>query len=198
MGSVLHPTLMYGSESWVWQKKNERSIKVVEMRSLRSMYYGVSRKGRCRDSDVGERCGLKEDVVTKVESWVSSFFGFMAIVYFNWRITRHPGTTTWVVLDFYRIKHPGGNFSGLWAKEPIKFAASGSSDTMYYSYARQLRAAKTVARCSNSIPSLYTCWFSRRTLRPEGGAPVCFGKITDTHFGSFSILPRYAGLRAGY
>ncbi|GBP12987.1 hypothetical protein EVAR_79323_1 [Eumeta japonica] len=72
---VLNPTLMCGSESWVWQKKNERSIEVVEMRSLRSMYYGVSRKGRCRDSDVGERCGLKEDVVTRVERGMLRRFG---------------------------------------------------------------------------------------------------------------------------
>ncbi|GBP89869.1 hypothetical protein EVAR_65758_1 [Eumeta japonica] len=36
------------------------------MRSLRTMC-GVSRKGRCRNSDVRERCGLKEGVVTRVE-----------------------------------------------------------------------------------------------------------------------------------
>ncbi|GBP46351.1 hypothetical protein EVAR_39729_1 [Eumeta japonica] len=36
------------------------------MRSLRSMC-AVSRKDRRRNSDVIERCGLKEDVVTRVE-----------------------------------------------------------------------------------------------------------------------------------
>ncbi|GBP04999.1 hypothetical protein EVAR_3354_1 [Eumeta japonica] len=36
------------------------------MRSLRSMYE-VTRKDRCRDSDGRERCGLKEDVVTRVD-----------------------------------------------------------------------------------------------------------------------------------
>ncbi|GBP81485.1 hypothetical protein EVAR_86166_1 [Eumeta japonica] len=36
------------------------------MRSLRSMC-GVSWKDRCRNSDVRERCDLKEDVVTRVE-----------------------------------------------------------------------------------------------------------------------------------
>ncbi|CAK1597415.1 unnamed protein product [Parnassius mnemosyne] len=35
--AVLVPTLMYGSESWVWQKKHESRINAVEMRSLRSM-----------------------------------------------------------------------------------------------------------------------------------------------------------------
>ncbi|GBP73886.1 hypothetical protein EVAR_82715_1 [Eumeta japonica] len=51
---VLIPTLMYGSESWVWQTNNESRINAVEMRSLRSMC-GVSRKDICRNSDVRER-----------------------------------------------------------------------------------------------------------------------------------------------
>ncbi|GBP11099.1 hypothetical protein EVAR_79759_1 [Eumeta japonica] len=36
------------------------------MRSLRPMC-GMSRKDRCKNSDVRQRCGLKEDVVTKAE-----------------------------------------------------------------------------------------------------------------------------------
>ncbi|GBP13100.1 hypothetical protein EVAR_93069_1 [Eumeta japonica] len=45
------------------------------MRSLRSMC-GVSHKDRCRNSDVRERCGLKEDVVTRVErAFGQSAFG---------------------------------------------------------------------------------------------------------------------------
>ncbi|GBP73243.1 hypothetical protein EVAR_55009_1 [Eumeta japonica] len=62
---VLFPMLMYGIESWVWQKKNESRINAVKMQSLRSM--GESRKDRYRNSDVRERCGLKVDVVTRVE-----------------------------------------------------------------------------------------------------------------------------------
>ncbi|GBP69668.1 hypothetical protein EVAR_49920_1 [Eumeta japonica] len=54
---VLIPTLVYGSESWVWRKKNESRIDMVEMRSLRNMC-GVSLKDSCRNSDVGERCDL--------------------------------------------------------------------------------------------------------------------------------------------
>jgi hypothetical protein len=34
---VLLPTLMYGSESWVWQKKHTSRVNAVEMRALRSM-----------------------------------------------------------------------------------------------------------------------------------------------------------------
>ncbi|GBP67384.1 hypothetical protein EVAR_43667_1 [Eumeta japonica] len=57
---------MNGSESWVRQKKSESRISAVEMRSLRSMC-GVFRKDRCRNSDVRERCGLKDDVEARVE-----------------------------------------------------------------------------------------------------------------------------------
>ncbi|GBP88118.1 hypothetical protein EVAR_63926_1 [Eumeta japonica] len=58
------------SNTWVvclqMMKKNESRINAVEMRSLRSMC-GVSRKDRCRNSDVRKRSSLKEDIETKVE-----------------------------------------------------------------------------------------------------------------------------------
>ncbi|GBP68390.1 hypothetical protein EVAR_38626_1 [Eumeta japonica] len=57
---------MYGSKSWVRHKKNKSRIDAVEMRSLRSMS-GVSQKDSRGNRDVGERCGLKEDVLTRVE-----------------------------------------------------------------------------------------------------------------------------------
>ncbi|GBP56771.1 hypothetical protein EVAR_91423_1 [Eumeta japonica] len=46
------------------------------MRSLRSKCE-VCRKDRCRNSDVTERCGLKEDVVTRVEGDMSRWFGHL-------------------------------------------------------------------------------------------------------------------------
>ncbi|GBP71598.1 hypothetical protein EVAR_10811_1 [Eumeta japonica] len=46
------------------------------MRLLHSMC-GVSRNDRCRNSDVGERCGLKEDVVTGVERGMLRWFGHL-------------------------------------------------------------------------------------------------------------------------
>ncbi|GBP51000.1 hypothetical protein EVAR_37157_1 [Eumeta japonica] len=58
---------MYGGDSWVWQKKDESRISAVEIRLLRSTCE-VSRKDRCRNSHVRDRCGLKEDVVTRVET----------------------------------------------------------------------------------------------------------------------------------
>ncbi|GBP52205.1 hypothetical protein EVAR_87590_1 [Eumeta japonica] len=63
---VLILTLMSGIESCVWWKKNESGINAVEMRSLRNMC-GVFQKGRCRNSAARERCGLKEDVMIRVE-----------------------------------------------------------------------------------------------------------------------------------
>ncbi|GBP91684.1 hypothetical protein EVAR_100264_1 [Eumeta japonica] len=58
------------------QKKSESRINAVEMRSLRSMC-GVSRKDKCKNSDVRERCGLKADVVTRVERGVLRWFGHL-------------------------------------------------------------------------------------------------------------------------
>ncbi|GBP67906.1 hypothetical protein EVAR_38374_1 [Eumeta japonica] len=68
--------LTYGRESWVWQKKNESRINVVEMRSLRRMY-GVFWKDRYRNSIVKERCGLQEDVVIRVERGILRWFGHL-------------------------------------------------------------------------------------------------------------------------
>ncbi|GBP82390.1 hypothetical protein EVAR_49699_1 [Eumeta japonica] len=61
---------MYGTESWVWQKKNENRINVVVMRSQRSMC-GVSLENRSGIRDVREKCGLKEDLVSTVEKGMS-------------------------------------------------------------------------------------------------------------------------------
>ncbi|KAG7300726.1 hypothetical protein JYU34_015052 [Plutella xylostella] len=73
-GGVLVPTLMYGSESWVWQKKNESRVNAVEMRSLRSMC-GLKLNDRIRNSIIRERVGVKEDVVTKIEKGMLRWFG---------------------------------------------------------------------------------------------------------------------------
>ncbi|GBP22916.1 hypothetical protein EVAR_95316_1 [Eumeta japonica] len=70
---ALIPMLMYGSERWVRQKKNENRVNAVEMRSLRDMC-GVSRKDICRDSDVRERSDLKEDVGPRVERSMLRWF----------------------------------------------------------------------------------------------------------------------------
>ncbi|GBP28611.1 hypothetical protein EVAR_85810_1 [Eumeta japonica] len=73
---VLFPMLMYDSENWAWQKKNESRINAVEMLSLHNRCR-VSRKDRCRNSDVRERCGLKEDEVIRVERDMLQWFGHL-------------------------------------------------------------------------------------------------------------------------
>jgi hypothetical protein len=45
---VLLPTLMYGSESWVWQKKHTSRVNAVEMRALRNMI-GVKLSDRVKN-----------------------------------------------------------------------------------------------------------------------------------------------------
>ncbi|GBP88327.1 Cysteine dioxygenase type 1 [Eumeta japonica] len=57
-------------------EKNESRVNAVEMRSLRSMC-GVSLKDRRRNSDVRERCGLKEVVVTRAERGTLRWFGYL-------------------------------------------------------------------------------------------------------------------------
>ncbi|GBP85517.1 hypothetical protein EVAR_45059_1 [Eumeta japonica] len=47
------------------RKKNKTRINAVNMRSPGSVC-GVSQKDRCRNSDVRQQCGMKEDVVTRV------------------------------------------------------------------------------------------------------------------------------------
>ncbi|CAH1645106.1 unnamed protein product [Spodoptera littoralis] len=74
MQCVLTPTLMYGSESWVWQKKHESRINAVEMRALRSMC-GLKLSDRVKNSVIRERCGLKDDVVTRIEKGMLRWFG---------------------------------------------------------------------------------------------------------------------------
>ncbi|GBP75715.1 hypothetical protein EVAR_58808_1 [Eumeta japonica] len=57
-------------------KKNESGVNAEEMQSLRRMC-GVSRKDRCRNSDVRERCCLKEGVVTRVKRVILGWFGHL-------------------------------------------------------------------------------------------------------------------------
>ncbi|GBP26008.1 hypothetical protein EVAR_84568_1 [Eumeta japonica] len=56
-----------------------RNMKVGSMqwRCDRCVVCVVSRKGRCRNSDFRERCGLKEDVVTRGEGGMLRWFGHL-------------------------------------------------------------------------------------------------------------------------
>ena len=62
---VLMPTLMYGSECWVWIKRHERRITAVEMRYLR----GVCGYTRCDcewNTLVYDECKIEKNVVKRV------------------------------------------------------------------------------------------------------------------------------------
>ena len=72
--AVLVPILLYGSETWVLQKKNERKMNAVEMRSLRRIC-GVSLADRIRNEEVHRMAGTNEDVTVRMQKNVLSWFG---------------------------------------------------------------------------------------------------------------------------
>ena len=72
--AVLVPTLLYGTETWVLQKKNERKRNAVEMRSLRRIC-GVSLADRIRNEEVHRIAGTSEDVTVRMKKNVLSWFG---------------------------------------------------------------------------------------------------------------------------
>ena len=72
--AVLVPTLLYGSETWILQKKNERKMNAVEMRSLRRICE-VSLADRIRNEKIHRIAGTSEDVTVKMKKNVPSWFG---------------------------------------------------------------------------------------------------------------------------
>ncbi|GBP59076.1 hypothetical protein EVAR_39162_1 [Eumeta japonica] len=97
---------MYGSESWVWQKKRESRINGVEMRSLH-IICRVCLKDRSRNSDVRKRCDLKEDVVSRGERDMVRWFTAV-MERSGWVALENPKQTILVV---YQKKGP--NFKHL-------------------------------------------------------------------------------------
>ena len=73
-GSVVVPVLMYGSETWVWQKRHRSRITACEMRYLRGVC-GVTRRDCVRNEQVLEECGVKENVVQKMGKSALRWFG---------------------------------------------------------------------------------------------------------------------------
>ena len=72
--AILLPTLMYGSESWTWLKKDESGINAVEMRSLRRMC-GRTLRDRVRNADIREMCDSKKGVITSMKVNKLRWFG---------------------------------------------------------------------------------------------------------------------------
>ena len=59
--AVLVPTMSYGSETWVLQKKNERNINAVEMQSPRRIC-GVSLADRIGNEEIHRMARTSEDI----------------------------------------------------------------------------------------------------------------------------------------
>ena len=72
--AVLVPTLLYGSETWILQKKNERKMNAVEMRSVRRIC-GVSLADRIHNEEVHRMAGTSEDVTVRMKKNTLSWFG---------------------------------------------------------------------------------------------------------------------------
>jgi hypothetical protein len=73
---ILIPTLVYGSETWAWTKKDESGINAVEMRSLRRIS-NVRLTNRTRNERVREMCGLKRSIVERMKVNKLRWFGHM-------------------------------------------------------------------------------------------------------------------------
>jgi Reverse transcriptase (RNA-dependent DNA polymerase)/Endonuclease-reverse transcriptase len=72
--SVLVPTMLYGSESWVCQEKHRSKVNAVGMSFLRSMC-GKTRMDKVRNDWVMNECGVKEMLTVKGESNMLRWFG---------------------------------------------------------------------------------------------------------------------------
>ena len=59
--AVLMPTLLYGSEAWLCQKKHVSKVNAVEMRSLRKLC-GVTLTNRIRNEEIRRMAGFQESV----------------------------------------------------------------------------------------------------------------------------------------
>ena len=68
------PTIMYGSETWTWLKKDESGINAVEMRSLRRMC-GKRIIDKIRNEQIREECNVRVGVVTRMKVNKLRWFG---------------------------------------------------------------------------------------------------------------------------
>ena len=69
--AVLVPALLYGSETWVLQKKNESKVNAVDMRSLRRIYT-VSLVYLIRNEEIHRMAGTSDDVTVRKKKIVLS------------------------------------------------------------------------------------------------------------------------------
>ena len=73
--AVLVPALLYGSERWVLQKKNERKLNAVEMRSLCRICKDSIADQIIRNEEIHRMAGISEYVMVRMKKNVLSWFG---------------------------------------------------------------------------------------------------------------------------
>ncbi|MFA0954716.1 RNA-directed DNA polymerase, partial [Klebsiella pneumoniae] len=73
-GSVLAPTVLYGSESWVCGARNRRKVNAVGMSFLRGVC-GKTRMDRVKNVWIMNECGVKETLYERGERNMLRWFG---------------------------------------------------------------------------------------------------------------------------
>ena len=71
---IVEPCLMYGSETWVLNKREQKKVMAVENDCLRNIC-GVRRVDRVRNVEVRRRCGKEANVGVKIGQSVLRWFG---------------------------------------------------------------------------------------------------------------------------
>lgn len=72
--TVMVPTLLYGSESWVCQKRHLSKVNAVGMDYLRRVC-GKNRRDRVRNDWVLDNCGVSENIEVKYDKGMLRWFG---------------------------------------------------------------------------------------------------------------------------
>ena len=71
--SIYIPTLLYGSESWVVNKKVESRMNAAEMKALRKVY-GVTKRDRIRNQTIRDELKM-QSVIDRMEKKTLSWYG---------------------------------------------------------------------------------------------------------------------------
>lgn len=72
--SIVIPQILYGSETWVTRKEDEKRLLVAEMSCLRRIL-GVSRLQKLRNEDIRQRIGLKNTIMDKIRKRRLTWYG---------------------------------------------------------------------------------------------------------------------------
>ena len=71
---IIQPSLLYGSEVWVLNKRERKKMQAVEMSCLRNIC-GTRRNDRVRNEEIRRRCGNKVSIEQKMDQSILRWFG---------------------------------------------------------------------------------------------------------------------------